>query len=127
MSTVKANPAILERIKRSELPQAEVYVAEKPPLKNLNSIGDDDFPMEDEESSFPKRAARTNPVLFERLREQESIASMDLTATKEEEERGGELQVNSYTKLMLGGVLGFLLILALRHNDLIKTILKKLF
>lgn len=125
MSTIKATPAVLDRIKRSELPNTEVYVAEKP--RNSDTIGDEDFPMSDEQMSYPKRAARTNPILFDRLKEQEAIASgMDIEPEKKPE-RGGDLVGPSYLKFALGGLVGFLLILAFRNNDWIRAILKKLF
>lgn len=125
MSTIKANPAVLDRIKRSELPSAEVYVAEKPP-RNANTIGDEDFPMSDEQS-LPRRGARTNPILFDRLKEQESFARMDIEPEEKQPERNGDALVPAYTKFVLGGVLGFLLILAFRNTDWIGAILKKLF
>lgn len=128
MSTLKPNLGLLERIKRSEIPNAEVYVAEEP-MQNQNTIGDDDFPMDDDTSQFPKRAARTNPVLYERLKEQETIANTPLVG-KEMRDKDQQVYVanqNRYIRLMLGGALGFLLILAFKNFGSITAILKKLF
>lgn len=130
MSTPKPNLAVLDRIKRSDLPRAEVYVAEEPSsqMRNLNEIGDDDFPMSDSDSSFPKRAARTNPVLYERLKEQEAIANTPIRGGPEEPpKRDDQLVENRYTRLMLGAGLGFLLILAFKNFESVWAILKRLF
>lgn len=111
---------LVDRIKRSDLPQAQVYVAEQP-MKNQDIIGDEEY----NPTELKQRNVRCQPELVGRMKEQEAYMRGE---TKEVTPfRETEIQSSRYTVFMLGSVLGLLLIFAFKYNDWIRSILKKLF
>ena len=98
----------------------EISAGERMLFEVIEEYPHDDITMD---SSVTKRKERANPVLLERMNEQRNIAEGALEDPKGQDSgEGGE---NRYMILVLGGVLGFLLVLALKHNAFLRDILKR--
>jgi len=119
MASQQASQSMLERIKRSDLPQSQVYVAEQ--MKNQDEIGDEDY----NPSEIQRKNLRCQPELVGRMKEQEAIVRGVPQEAMTPVNR--DAQTPRYTVFMLGSVLGLLLIFALKHNEWIRSILKKIF